>query len=77
MDDKGARATARLVNAECRSTVEIAIPVGTSFDDVLKRNDRLIDIISRFRPRGCQACLSGRDLIIREFEEVINVEIGG
>lgn len=78
MSDKGARATARLVDADCRSTIEVAIPVGTSFDAVLKQPDALVDIISRFRPRGCQACLSGRDLVIRErFEEIINVEIGG
>jgi hypothetical protein len=77
-DKKVLGASARIVDAECRSTVEVAIPVGTRFDDLLARPDKLIEIISKFRPRGCEACLSGRDLLIRErFEEIINVDLGG
>ena len=71
-------AAARLVSADCRSTVELAVPVGTTFDDILKQPELLVDIFSKFRPRGCEVCLSGRDFLIREmFEDVINVEIGG
>lgn len=71
-------ASARLLNPECRSTVEVVIPAGTSFDEVLKRPELLVDIFSKFRPSGCQVCLSGRDFLIREmFEEVVNVEFGG
>ncbi len=75
MAEKRSRATARLVD---RSTVEVQVPVGTRFEDLLERPDLLVDIFSKFRPRGCETCLSGRDLVIREmFEDVINVEFGG
>jgi hypothetical protein len=76
--DRASGATARLVNGDCRSAVEIAVPIGSRFEDVVRNPDRLADIFSKFRPRGCEACLSGRDIIIRErFDDVINVELGG
>jgi hypothetical protein len=54
------------------------IPAGTRFDDVVARPELLVDIFTKFRPRGCEACLSGRDFLIREmFEDVVNVEFGG
>lgn len=71
-------ASARLANADCHSTVEVSVPAGTTFDDVLRNPEVLVDVFSKFRPQGCQVCLSGRDFLIREmFEDVINVEIGG
>jgi hypothetical protein len=71
-------ATARMVNNDCRSTVEVSLPVGTRFEDVVAKPDLLVDIFTKFRPRGCEACLSGRDFLIRErFDDVINVELGG
>jgi hypothetical protein len=71
-------AVARLVDANCRSTVEVAVPVGTNFDELIAKPERLVDIFRQFRPRGCEACLSGRDFLIRErFDDVINVELGG
>lgn len=74
---KGSRSSARLVNADCRSTVEVTIPVGTSFDEIVARPEVLVDAFRKFRPKGCETCLSGRDFLIRErFEDVINVELG-
>lgn len=72
------RATARLVDANCRSTVELSVPVGIRFEDLLANTDWLVDTFTKFRPRGCEACLSGRDLVIREmFDDVVNVEFRG
>ena len=66
---------ARVLHSDCRPTVEVAIPSGTRFVDVIANHDLLVDLIRKLGPRGCEMCLSGRDIIIRErFEEVINVD---
>jgi len=58
-----------------RSTVELVIPSGLSHKDLSKIT--LGDLLSKFRPSGCLACLSGQHFIIRErFEKVLPVEIG-
>jgi hypothetical protein len=78
MAEKTRRASARLVDSDCRSTVELQVPVGTRFDEIVANPDRLVEIFSKFRPQGCERCISGRDFLIREyFEDVINVEFGG
>ena len=77
-DDRSSGATARLVHGDCRSAVEIAVPIGSRFEDIVRNPDWLAEIFRNFRPRGCEACLSGRDVIIRErFDDVINVQLGG
>ena len=58
-----------------RSTLELVIPSGLSHKDLSKIT--LGDLLSKFRPSGCLACLSGQHFIIRErFEKVPPVEIG-
>lgn len=55
--------------------LELVIPKGYLAKDLAKVT--LGDLISKFRPSGCGACLSGQHLIIREqFERVLPVEIG-
>ena len=71
-------ATARLADSDCHSTVEVRVPAGTQFDDLVRNPEILVDVFSKFRPQGCQVCLSGRDFLIREmFDDVINVELRG
>lgn len=79
MAERAASASARLVQTDCRSTVEVQVPVGMRFEELLlERPKLLVEVIDRFRPRGCEACLSGRDLVIRErFDDIVNVELGG
>jgi len=58
-----------------RSTLELVLPSGLSHKELAKIT--LGDLLSRFRPSGCLACLSGQHFIIRErFEKVLPVEIG-
>ena len=56
--------------------IELALPYGTKVSDFGKVTERLFgDILSRL-PRGCQACLSGEDLFIRErLEHVLQVDL--
>jgi hypothetical protein len=69
-------ATVRMLHADCRPTVEVAVPVGTPFVDLASRKEWLVDVLRQFGPRGCEMCLSGRDIIIRErFDDVINVAL--
>lgn len=79
MASRETSASARLVTTDCRSTVEVQVPVGMRFEDILlERPKLLVEVIQQFRPRGCEACLSGRDLVIRErFDDIVNVELGG
>lgn len=73
-----AQAVARMVNTDCRPTLEVAVPAGTQFVDIVAQKEWLVDLARKFGPRGCEMCLSGRDILIRErFEEVINVAIPG
>ena len=56
------------------NSLEIVIPKGISHKDLTKVS--LGDLLSKFRPSGCGACLSGQDLIIRErFERVLPIDI--
>lgn len=56
------------------STIEISVPKGTSLEAVFA-TDGLIDAIRRLGGGGCEACTSGRDLIIRDFDDMIEVSI--
>jgi hypothetical protein len=62
----------RVSHHEPRSNVTISVPAGTSLDKIF-RNDALIQSI---RGRGgCETCISGRDLHLNQFDEVIVVEL--
>ncbi len=78
MAEKSQRASARLVDSDCRSTVELRVPVGTSFDEIVANPEMLLEVFSKFRPQGCERCVSGRDFLVGEiFEHVVNVDFGG
>lgn len=65
---------ARLRNDKFRNSLEIVIPEGLSHKELAKVT--LGDLLSKFRPSGCQACLSGQHFSIRErFEKVLPVDI--
>jgi len=56
------------------NSLEIVIPKGISHKELTKVS--LGDLLSKFRPSGCGACLSGQDFIIRErFEKVLPIDI--
>lgn len=64
----------RFNNNKVRSTLEILVPSGLSHKELGKIT--LSDLLSKFRPSGCAACLSGQHFIIRErFERVLPVNI--
>ena len=56
--------------------LELSVPYGTRTVELAKVSERLfVDVLSRL-PRGCQACLSGEDLFIRErLEHVLRVDL--
>jgi len=62
--------------SEKYARLELALPFGTKVAEFAKVSDRLFaDILSRL-PRGCQTCLSGEDLFIRErLEHVVRVDL--
>lgn len=69
-------ATVRMLHADCRPTLEVAVPAGTPFVELASQKEWLVDLLRKFGPRGCEMCLSGRDIIIRErFDDVINVAL--
>lgn len=61
-------------NDNLKNSLEIIVPAGLSHKALEKVS--LGELLSKFRPRGCQACLSGQDFRIRErFEKVLPIEI--
>jgi len=59
---------------KCNSNIEVVVPAGTSHRELGKLN--LVDLLSKFRPSGCGACLSGGHLLIREkLEKVLPVDL--
>ncbi len=73
---KSLEASAHVVHSDCRPTIEVSVPSGTQFKDLVSDTDWLIDLVRKLGPRGCEPCLSGRDILIRErFEEIVNVAI--
>jgi hypothetical protein len=56
--------------------LELAVPFGTPAAEFAKVSERLFGEILQRLPRGCQACLSGEDLFIRErLEHVVRVDL--
>jgi hypothetical protein len=56
--------------------LELVVPSGTKLKDLARLEEVIFkDIVARL-PRGCQACLSGEPLFIRErLENVIRVDL--
>ena len=67
---------AELGYSEKYGRIELTLPNGFSSKDFGRISDRLIaDLINKL-PRGCQACLSGESLIIKErLENVLRVDL--
>lgn len=67
---------AELGYSEKYGKIELVMPHGTKVADFSKFSDKLFgDLLSRL-PRGCQACLSGESLFIRErLEHVLHVDL--
>lgn len=73
-----AQVSARLLNSDCRPTIEVTVPSGISVGELFVEKNWLVDLARKIGPRGCEMCLSGRDFLIRErFDDVINVAIPG
>ncbi len=65
----------RFRDDKINSSLELVVPAGMSHKELSKIT--LADLLSKFRPSGCQACLSGQHFNIRErFEKVLQVNIG-
>ena len=62
--------------SEKYAKLELVVPYGTKAADFAKLSDRLFgDVIARL-PRGCQACLSGESLFVRErLEHVLQIDL--
>lgn len=59
-----------------RSMVEMSVPRGTTRVEAAKLHDMLIRDVLGPGPRGCEAGLSGMDILIRErFENVLTVDL--
>jgi len=66
----------RFLSTKTQNDLEILIPAGLSHKELSKIT--LGELLSKFRPSGCAACLSGQHFRIRErFEKVLPVNIGG
>jgi hypothetical protein len=60
-----------------RPIVELIVPHGTRLLDVLKAQETISrELLPKLTPRGCQACISGSSLIIRErLENVVQINL--
>ncbi len=67
---------AELGYSEKYGKLELVLPYGTKSADFAKISDRLFsDLVGRL-PRGCQACLSGESLFVRErLEHVLQIDL--
>ena len=78
-DSKASKRIAELHYSKERPipVAELVVPHGTRLLDLLKVQDLISrEVLPQISPRGCQACLSGCDLIIRErLENVIRVDL--
>jgi hypothetical protein len=64
----------RITEDKFQNTLEILVPQGLSHKDISKIT--LGELLAKFRPSGCGACLSGQHFKIRErFERVLPVDI--
>ena len=67
---------AELGYSEKAGRIEVTLPNGFSSTDFGRISDRLVADLLQKLPRGCQACLSGESLIIRErLENVLRVDL--
>ncbi len=58
-----------------QGSVRVSVPKGTSLDKIFKSKALVEGIRGPVRAGGCQACISGKDLRLEQFEEVILVEL--
>lgn len=67
---------AELGYSEKYGRIELTLPNGFSSEDFARVSERVVaDLVQRL-PRGCQACLSGESLIIRErLDRVLRVDL--
>lgn len=64
----------RFIDDKVNKSVELIVPKGLSHKELSKIT--LADLLSKFRPTGCPACLSGQDFRLKEkFERVLPVNI--
>ena len=71
-DDKSRRAV-RVAQAGGRPSVDVSIPGGTNLNRLLADTE-LISVIRQLHPGGCETCISGQDIFLHQFEEVVLVE---
>ena len=71
-DDKG-RAV-RVAQSGGRAAVTVSVPSGSSLNRLLV-DEALVSAIRQLRPGGCETCLSGVDIFLHQFEEVVLVEL--
>jgi len=66
---------ARVSQSDTGARVRVSVPAGTRLEDLFV-DPNLINVIRGFggRPGGCETCLSGSDIYMAQFEEVILVE---
>jgi hypothetical protein len=65
----------RVSHNESRRNVTISVPAGTSLDKIFRSDSLIRSIRGRVGPGGCETCMSGKDLHLNQFDEVINVEL--
>lgn len=76
MERGRAKDIAELGYSEQYKRIELAVPHGMKTVDLSKFSERLFGNLIARLPRGCQACLSGESLLIRErLEHVLQVDL--
>jgi hypothetical protein len=68
--------TAELGYSERYGKLELVLPYGTKSAEFAKLSERFFSEFVAQLPRGCQACLSGESLLIRErLENVLQIDL--
>jgi hypothetical protein len=62
-------------HVEPRRSVRVSVPAGTSLDKIFVNKELIQRIRGPFGPGGCETCISGADVNLHQFEEVIVVEL--
>lgn len=65
----------RVSHSEPRGNVTISVPAGTSLDKIFLSDALIQSIRGRFGPGGCEMCISGKDLHMNQYDEVILVAL--
>jgi hypothetical protein len=60
---------------EPRRSVRVSVPAGTSLNKIFANEELIQGIRGRVGPGGCETCISGADINLHQFEEVILVEL--